>query len=291
MSVKFVEYLKDKYGPWGWMGQRAYDACGVNLIMPLDFIISCDYGVETGDFIDNNKVFSLEKSAGVRKNWSNEDLKDIFSHHSGREIFDKWKGYDRPPSLLCYRSLECLEPHHQADSGFRPNLMAVPQKLKTYFDNKILLYSMLPELGVRSIQGYVNRTSDTDFISLREKLAMPFVVQYPYGSNGNLTFIVRNEKKYKRIKKAHGDKKGIFRKYIEGYSLNVNAIVLNSDSDSDVMCAYPSIQLTGLKECARTDSAFCGNDFTSAADLSERVLKKTVEVVRKVGRWMGGLWL
>ncbi len=47
-----VEYLRDKYGPWGWMGQRAHDASGINELLPLDIIISCDAGREVPYFFD-----------------------------------------------------------------------------------------------------------------------------------------------------------------------------------------------------------------------------------------------
>ncbi len=66
---KTSEYLLEKYGKWGWMGQRAHDAVGINHILPLDFIISCQHGEEVTQYFREKDVFSAEKQIGVRKNW------------------------------------------------------------------------------------------------------------------------------------------------------------------------------------------------------------------------------
>jgi len=101
--------LKERYGPWGWLGQRAHDAEGINRCLPLDFIISCDYGVDTPYFMDEKKVFSIEKKEKVRKNWSNEHLNGSIKGDLGHEIYSRWGEYKRKTNLICYRSVRKLE--------------------------------------------------------------------------------------------------------------------------------------------------------------------------------------
>ena len=70
--MDILKHLKNNYGPWGWMGQRVHDAAGINWLLPLDFIISCDYGTDLPYCFREEDVFSVEKISKVRKNWSNE---------------------------------------------------------------------------------------------------------------------------------------------------------------------------------------------------------------------------
>ena len=104
-----AEYLRDRYGKWGWMGQRAHDAAGINSVFPLDFIISCDYGLDVPYYFREEDVFSIEKKTNKREDWSNEHLKRSLSGSLGREIFSRWNEYDSRVNLICYRSVRKLE--------------------------------------------------------------------------------------------------------------------------------------------------------------------------------------
>ena len=283
---KIVDYLRDKYGPWGWMGQRAHDAVGINKVLPLEFIISCDYGSEMPYYFREDDVFSVEKQCGVRKDWSNEDLNASFRGTLGREIFKRWDSYKKKVNLVCYRSIKRLE-IDRFKQPRKPRIYAAPERLKKRFDNKVLLYKNLSKLGLPKIPGKTDRLSKCTFNNLRKELSLPFVIQFPYGSSGHFTFIIREEKEYIRLRKKYPDSIVVIRKYIDGFSLNVNAIIVSFEEGPRTFCTFPSVQIAGVPECSNFASAFCGNDYASAVDLDRGIIKQVEDAVTSVSAWMG----
>ncbi|MGB2650603.1 MAG: ATP-grasp domain-containing protein [Candidatus Omnitrophota bacterium] len=282
---KISEYLRDKYGPWGWLGQRAHDACGINQVLPLDFIISCDYGTEIPYYFRQEDVYSIEKKNGLRKDWSNEDLNTSLKGNLGREISERWNSYNSKVNLLCYRSVRRLE-NGKGRYQKRPRLFAVPQSLKKRFDNKALLHKNLTKLSMPCIPGMVDRIAKADFNDLRKILSLPFVVQFPYGSSGHYTFGLREEKDYDELRNAHPDATALIRRYIDGFSLNVNAVIVSSEEGPRVMCSSPSVQITGIPECSNSPASFCGNDYAAAKDLDRSIVRQVETHMQTVGKWM-----
>jgi len=276
-----AEYLRERYGPWGWMGQRAHDAEGINRQLPLDLIISCDHGRELPFFFREEDVFSVEKMKGRRKDWSNEDLSASMKGPLGREIREKWFSSGKPASLLCYRSIKSLE---SPASGAR--IFAAAERLKRRFDNKILLYRNMDKLGLPRIDSIIDTPGKRSFSELRKEFGMPFVVQFPYGSSGSSTHIVRTEKEYNTIRKKYPSSSAVLRRFINGFSLNVNAVVSGPPGQTRVLCCYPSVQITGLNECSNSRSAYCGNDYTSSALLDKDIMREMKSQVGIAGRWM-----
>jgi len=278
-------YLREKYGPWGWMGQRAHDACGINRVLPLDFIISCDYGTDVPYYFREDDVFSVEKERGIRKDWSNEDLGASFKGALGRGILERWNSYGKTVNLLCYRSVKRLESSTGALVR-RPRIYAMPEMLKKHFDNKILLQRTLPKLSLSRVPGKVDKLGKVTFNGLRKELSLPFVVQFPYGSSGHFTFIIREEKDYNRLRRNYPGSMVVIRKYVDGFSLNVNGVIISTEDGPRVACSFPSVQITGAPECSNFPSAFCGNDYTAARDLDRKIIRQVQDHVRAIGEWM-----
>lgn len=282
---RIADYLREKYGLWGWMGQRAHDACGINRILPLDFIISCDNGTDIPHYFREKDVFSVEKRLGARKDWSNEMLKTSLKGALGREIFEYWNKCGKPVNLLCYRSVRKLE---NANGRLRRkvNIYAVPERMKRYFDNKIRLFRQLAKLSLPRIPGVVDKLGRASFGDLRADLSLPFVVQFPYGSSGLFTFIIRTEKEYNRLQRTYPDQTVIIRKYIDGFSMNANAVIVSVGGKPRTVCSFPSVQITGRPECSNFPSAFCGNDYTAARDIDKALIRQMCGHLSTIGGWM-----
>jgi hypothetical protein len=282
---RVAEHIKDKYSPWGWMGQRAHDAEALNRVLPLDFIISCNYGKEVPLFFRENDVFSVEKINGIRKNWSNEDLEASLKGVLGRKVRERWRLYERQVSLLCYRSINQVE---KPISGQRkkPLVMAVPEKLKHYFDNKLLLHNNLKKLDLPEIERVIGFPGKFTFNGLRKNLGVPFVVQFPYGSSGSATHIIRAEKEYNALRRRHGAETAIIRRYLNGFSLNINAVVITTSSGARTVCSFPSIQITGAPECSNSRAAYCGNDYAATKNVEKGIIKEVYRQTRQIGSWM-----
>lgn len=280
-----AEYLKERYGPWGWMGQRAHDAEGMNGILSLDFMISCDHGREIDLFFRRDDVFSVERSTGVRKNWSNEDLSRGLKGPLGRAVRARWDSYGKKVSLICYRSVKCLEGASE-DPAREARILAVPEKMKRFFDNKILLYENIPGLSLPSIRSLVIAPRKATFDSLRRDLGMPFVVQFPYGSGGNATYIIRSEKEYASVRELNGAGAAVIRSYINGISFNVNAVIVQGPKRAGTFCCYPSVQITGTPECGNSGAAYCGNDYYSSHRAGKNILREIERQIKITGNWM-----
>lgn len=279
------EYLKEKYGVWGWLGQRAHDAEGINHILPLEVIISCNYGREVPLFFNAEDVFSVEKKKKVRKNWSNEDLASSLKGSLGNEVFSRLEKHKKGVNLICYRSVRRLENTANGVKNFR--IFAMPERLKKHFDSKVLLFKNLERLGLNTIKSRLENPSKTTFKALKEEFKLPFVVQYPYGSSGSSTYIIKKEQEYLKVLKENKGPLAVIRKYISGFSFNGNAVIVSAGGGTRTITSYPSMQITGRPECSSFKSAFCGNDYTSSREVDKKLIKETERQMKIAGKWMG----
>lgn len=280
---RITNLLKMRSERWAWIGQRAHDALGINKILPLEFIVSCDMGLETGIFFRENDVYSLEKKKRHRKDWSNEDLDRNLEGSKGKEIFERIRSEERKINLVCYRSLRQLE-LKEKQGNFR--VLAAPIKLKRRFDNKIFFHQSLPGLKIRGIKGFVDFPGKYDFGEIEKKFSGAFVLQTAFSSSGINTFLVKSAEQYEFLKKHFAEEKLLFRKYVHGYSVNVNAVICGDDITFRTIVSWPSVQITGVRECSNFASSYCGNDFSIASRIDKKVMRKIVLITQKVGDWM-----
>ncbi len=282
---KITEYLREKYGKWGWLGQRAHDAAGINNILPLDFIVSCDYGTDVPFYFREENVFSIEKRNRIRKDWSNEHLKHSLQGAMGRDVFKKWSDCGESINILCYRSLRKLEKDNRMLSE-RPSVYAVPELLKRQFDNKVALCRKLPDLPVSAIPCRVEQLGKVNFKELRKNLSLPFVVQFPYGSSGKFTFMIKEEKEFNDLSRKYVGQVVTVRKYIDGFSINVNGIIVSGSGGPKTFCSFPSVQIVGIPECSNFATSFCGNDYASIRGVNKDIIRKVEATVKVLGSWM-----
>jgi len=274
-------------GVFGWHGQRALDFYGISSFLPIDFIVCCDYGDDTELIEENVKVFSVEKGAGRRRNWSNNSLEEALNG-SIREKLQEYLGEnDRPAHILCYRSTKTLESLADEYGPDRMKLLSVDVEKKTSFDDKILLREHMEQMGLSPIPGDVDDISTVDYETARASYDTPFVVQRKSGSSGSGTFVVRQKKTYGSLQAKLGSENVIFTRFVKGRSVNVNCCVVSSGEEKDVLVSPLSVQLTGFKECVRKRLDYCGNDF-GAVDLffSGSQIRRFFDISQKLGRWL-----
>lgn len=282
---ELIQYIKSEYDKWGWIGQRSHDAVGIDKILGLDFIVSCDYGKETRDFFNKNLI-SLEKKDSRRLSWSNEDLNNNFKGDLENAFMELIYDTGECLNAICYRSIGKLEKLSNTLPQ-KLKLFAVPEGLKKIYDNKIYIRKKVKKLDISPIPGNIIKLDISLFNKLKDTLGLPFIVQFPFGSSGKNTYKIDNRKKYNKICKYNIKQEVNALKYIEGYCLNINAIIIHHKKDIKVYCTYPSVQLTGLRECSHYPTIFCGNDYKATKNIPESVIRKVKEIVEKVGRWMG----
>ncbi|MBN1352669.1 ATP-grasp domain-containing protein [candidate division KSB1 bacterium] len=263
----------------GWCGQRALDCIGLSRIVPIDFIICCDYGQDISELAKQITVFSIEQSNFVRENWSNNHLEEVFAGELGQR-FEKFSRLTRQ-RYLCYRSIRYLEKLQHQDAA-KHQLAAAPLDLKNYFDNKLILYKKLPELKLRVVPGEITRISQVNFNQLSKRYDLPFVIQLPIGSSGNNTFFIYNEEEFRRIVPRLQKTEFKVARYLPSYSLNVNAVLFRGK----VHISAPSVQVIGVSQCANRPSIFCGNDFGATARVPIKIIEESYRVTTILSRWL-----
>lgn len=263
----------------GWIGQRALDCVGLSQILPIHFIVCCDYGMDIAEWGADKFFLSIEKKDGVRRNWSNSHLDMAFKNQIG-ETFQSYSKNKRV-QFACYRSVGFLENLRMNLPQFN-TVAAVPLELKNYFDNKITFYEKLPELGLNVIPGEITTLPQTNYKKLNRKYGLPFVVQLPIGSSGNNTFIIYNQKEFDHIIPRLRDSWFKVTKFLPGFSLNMNIALFRGQT----YVSAPSIQIVGARECTTRPAIFCGNDFTAATCLPMSIISEAFNVSHEIAAWL-----
>ena len=275
--MNFPDYLKGTYCKWAWLGQRAHDGWGVNHVLGLDLIISCDEGLETKLFFDKT-WFSLEAEKKKRLNWSNEDLGSSLQTEYRDRFLEYLKRTPGSLNVLAYRSATSMEElSKQFPSKLR--ICSATESLKSFLDNKVLFREKLKELDLPFIPGKIINLGS---YILKER-ELPVVIQFPYGSSGSSTYMVKTERRFKELTNLFRNHKVNMLEYLDGFSINVNGIVL---SETGIYCSYPSVQLVGLPECSNSATVFCGNDYSATERLTPHIIEKIRYTTERIGIWL-----
>lgn len=274
----------DKGVCWGWFGQRAHDALGIAELLPLDFIVCCDWGQDTDMLSQKLKnVFSLEKNKRIRQNWGNEDMNKALMRNSGEKVWQYLKS-KKEVRCVCYRSVKKLEEISNSQPNIR--LLTSSLKLKDYFDDKIRVRKNMCREEIDVIHGEIAQLSRVRYSDLRKKYGNELVVQLKYGSSGMNTFLAKTPRCFQRIKRAYSSSRVNITKFIPRYSLNINAAILNLNNFPDVVISHPSLQLVGIKECSTEPFIYCGNDYTAAKSIKTEILRRVYKITTQTAEWM-----
>ncbi|MFC1668021.1 ATP-grasp domain-containing protein [Chlamydiota bacterium] len=287
MEQKVIDYLREEYKTWGWIGQRAHDGSAINSVLPLDFIISCDFGRETEHYF-SQKIFSLEKVSRIRKNWSNEDINESLEGITGVHIKEYFSRIPGKVHCICYRSFPQLE-LLGAEKPEKLSIISSPVTLKETLDDKIFFREILHQIGIELVPGNVIELGSTPFEAIVESLGIPFVIQFPRGSSGNNTFIIRDKEHYSYLGDTYKGRWVNLLTYISGIDCNINVVIYPDKNGCSVLPSFPSVQLIGLNECSNSPTTFCGNDFSAMTDIDESLLNTIYALSYQIGTYIASL--
>lgn len=269
---------------WGWFGQRAHDALGIAELVPLNFIVCCDWGQDTEILSQRFKnIFSLEKNSQIRRNWSNEDINKALMRSLSEKVWQYLRNKSKT-YCVCYRSIRKLEELTREQANIK--LLASPLKLKDYFDDKVRARRNMCREGIDVVYGEIARLSSIRYHDLRRKYGKKLVVQLKHGSSGMNTFLAETPRCFRKIKHAHLCSRVNITKFIPRYSLNINVAILKQNNFPDIVISHPSVQLVGIKECCRKPFIYCGNDYTAAKSLKREILAKVYKITTQTAQWL-----
>jgi hypothetical protein len=97
--------------------------------------------------------------------------------------------------------------------------------------------------------------------------------------------MVNYEEDYEKILNQNQGKKAVFMKFIEGRNLAMNAVRTNYYT----ILSDPAFQILGDPLCTNRRFGYCGNDFNIESRISEEEISGMVDIVNKVGDWVGEL--
>ena len=287
---QFHKAISKEDAVWGWLGQRGHDSVGIDSLVPLQFILSCDYGSDIEQLKKRSVILSIEKykkkSLYVRNKWSNQDLEKMFRGSFGKQVNKYFAAQKKKINLVCYRSLNILEDMARQNPE-KIRILASPLRLKNLFDNKIYLRNhILPSLSLKKIPGETLPLKKLQYRALVKKWGEKFVIQFAYGSSGDHTFIVKTKTECEEIKHSFPSQDVNITRYIDSIPLNINACILSYPIRPDVVVSSPSIQIVGASEATYYPTIYCGNDYRAIKRVDGIIIKEVYSITKRIGLFM-----
>ncbi|MFQ5894398.1 MAG: ATP-grasp domain-containing protein [Nitrospinota bacterium] len=275
---------------FGYQGLRATDAIAVEELVPLEFLVACDFGQDSREWDRQLRFFSLERGKSRRAIWTHSALVKGYGGPWGDRLRAYLLESERPAYLIPYRSTEFLE-ELAAASGGKLHIAANPVRLKSALDDKASFRQALPRLGLEPPPGLVALDHELSYPELRERLGPTFVAALPVGSAGSATFLVQSEDAWRAALEEAAQNQGpggklIVTRHLRGPSIGATALVFGEK----VLLGNPSVQLSGVPHSAAHPFGYSGSDYSAYAQGVSRAVKEAVlDAALRVGRWLGGL--
>jgi len=279
---------------WAFLGVRTIDFIDISFLIPVEFILTGDYGKEIRLFRRHRKVFSLEKQKTpfARKDWTIESYDTNLSGRLHEEfvqcLLQRLGNYDRI-CFFCFGSPRVLE-RVQAQLGRKVEILSPPAELRKVFSNKVLQYASFRKLGLPVPLTDSVRLRNETYTNLSSKFGNRFVVHLSHSDSGSGTFVCYKCQDLEMLKERFPKAKALISSFLEGLSLNMHAVVIDFHNRLEVVASQPSVQLVGTKGLVRRETIWAGNDFASAHEILDRAsVEKMIEEMEKIGKWMGSM--
>lgn len=263
-----------------WLGTRAVDAKSLESIVPIDLIISCDYGSDVAEIEKNIPVFSVEKNTGVKHSWNNFHLNYLFDDKVATFLMEQIEK-QKPDHIqfLCYSSSIMLEKFTHT-FNLPSTTICLPSEKKNIFDDKIMLDQWQKWLKLPVIPSGIELLGNIDFSTLDEKYGNQLVLKLPVGSAGGKVYFVEDHNGLSSLQSKYSSSHVLIQKYVPGFPVNLQGVI----AANEVSWAPPSIQIIGPIECTNNKFEWCGNDWNISSYLSKDDITNIVFIAEEIAK-------
>jgi predicted ATP-grasp superfamily ATP-dependent carboligase len=264
-----------------WIGPHATDALAIDLVMPTDIIIACDYGSDVQEIEKQKLVISLEKLTKIKSAWTTSDLNYLIQDEIQNILLQKIPHQNARIQFVCHSASGSLEQFIENKLSKAHNLsLSIKQKL--YFDDKILLHHQLQLLEIQEIPSLVTYLGNITYTKAIKILGERLVIRLSNSVSGGGVFYVDNEVDFDIIQEKYYSSIVLLESFVEGVSINIQGVI----SHSKTILGASSIQIIGPKECTNKRFGWCGNDFYTDDHVSDDFLKQAYHLAEIVSNYM-----
>ena len=270
---------------FGFQGLRAVDSITVENIVPLDFLIACDYGLDGPEWDRRLRYFAVERGRNRRIVWTHSSLVEAYEGALGEQIRQYLSQGDAPRYVIPYRSTEFLGKLAEEAEG-RLRILANPVAIKTRFDDKIAFRRQAVEAGFDVPPGDVAALGDLGLKHL-EEFGPVMIVSERIGSSGNQTHFIDSaealaSKRNQLIEKLGVDAPVIVSTFLSGPAVGTAGLIY----DGKPWMSHPSVMFTGIPGCSMHRFDYAGSDYAAYRLVSEESRRKIEEFTLKIGEWI-----
>ena len=272
---------------FGFQGLRSADSITVENIVPLDFLIACDYGIDGPEWDRRLRYFAVERGLNRRIVWTHASLVEAYEGALGPQIREFLSQGDGPRYVIPYRSTEFLAKlAEEAGDGLR--VLANPVELKTRFDDKVAFRRRAVEAGLDAPPGEVAALGELGARQF-EEFGPAMIVSEKIGSSGNQTHLVASldelsRKREELIGKLGADAPVIASAFLDGPAVGAAGVIY----DGKPRMSRPSVMLTGIPGCSMHRFDYAGSDYAAYRRVSPEGRRKIEEATFQIGEWIAG---
>ena len=270
---------------FGFQGLRAVDSVMMENIVPLDFLIACDYGLDGPEWDRRLRYFSVERGQNRRIVWTHSALVEAFEGELGAQIRQYISQGDAPRYVIPYRSTEFLGRLAEETEG-RLRILANPVEIKTRFDDKVTFRRRAVEAGFGVPPGDIVALGDLGLKHL-EEFGPVMIISERIGSSGNQTHFIDSaeslaNKRDELIEKLGPDAPVIVSTFLSGPAVGTLGVIY----DGKPWMSQPSVMCTGIPGCSMHRFDYAGSDYAAYRLVSEESRHKIKEFTLKIGEWI-----
>jgi len=270
---------------FGFQGLRAVDSITVENIVPLDFLIACDYGLDGPEWDRRLRYFAVERGRNRRIVWTHSSLVEAYEGALGEQIRQYLSQGDTPRYVIPYRSTEFLGKLAEQAEG-RLRILANPVEIKTRFDDKIAFRRQAVEAGFDVPPGDVAALGDLGLKHL-EEFGPVMIISERIGSSGNQTHLIDSaealaNKRDELIETLGPDAPVIVSTFLSGPAVGTAGLIYNGKP----WMSHPSVMFTGIPGCSMHRFDYAGSDYAAYRLVSLESRRKIEEFTLKIGEWI-----